>query len=117
MPQSFAQFIDEITVDAYDTDEQLSSVLQVFQDEVTVPACATMLGMAIETAAFDREGDERCGLVARCCHQEATGTIALADVRFEPDSVAGWLHAAYRTWLCLPAFLARRPRDWSWPDR
>jgi hypothetical protein len=117
VPQSFAELIDEIAVDAYDTDEQLSSFLQVFQDEVTVPARATMLGMSIEVAAFDLEGDERRGLVARCRHRGTTGTIALADVHFEPDSVAGWLHAACRTWLCLPAFPARRPRDWAWPDQ
>lgn len=117
MPKSVAQLIDEITVDAYDTDEQLSGFLQVFQDEVTVPASATMLGTAIEVVGFDREGDERRGLVARCRRRGVTGTIALADVHFEPGSVAGWLHAAYRTWLCLPAFPARRPRDWSWPDR
>lgn len=117
MPQSIAQLIVEITVDAYDTDEQLSGFLQVFQDEVAVPACATMLGMPIEVAGFDREGDERRGLVARCRHRGATGTIALADVHSEPDSVAGWLHSAYRTWLCLPPFAARRPLDWDWPDQ
>jgi hypothetical protein len=117
VPQSLAKLIDEITVDAYDTDEQLSGFLQVFQDEVTVPASATVLGMAIEVAGFDMEGDERRGLVARCRHRGAAGTIALADVHFEPDSVAGWLHAAYRTWLCLPPFPARRPPDWVWPDQ
>jgi len=47
VPQSLAKLIDEITVDAYDTDEQLSGFLQVFQDEVTVPASATVLGMAL----------------------------------------------------------------------
>lgn len=117
MPRSLAQLIDEIIVDAYDTDEQLSGFLQVFQDEVTVPVSATVLGIAIEVAGFDLEGDERRGLVARCRHPGAAGTIALADVHFEPDSVAGWLHAAYRTWLCLPQFPARRPADWAWPDR
>jgi hypothetical protein len=117
VPQSIAQLIDEITVDAYDTDEQLSGFLQVFQDEVTGPTSATMLGMAIDVAGFDQEGDERRGLVARCRHQGTTGTIALADIHFEPDSVAGWLHAAYRTWLCLPPFPALRPPDWDWPDQ
>jgi hypothetical protein len=60
------------------------------------------------------EGDERRGLVAECRHEGGRGTLSLADVRFEQGSVAGWLHAAYRTWLGLPPFPARRPRNWTW---
>ncbi len=37
MVQSLARLIEEITVDAYDTDEQMSGFLQVFQDEVALP--------------------------------------------------------------------------------
>lgn len=85
MAQSLAQLIDEITVDAYDTDEQLSGFLQVFQDEIVTPASATVRGMAVEVIGFDQEGDERRGLVARCRHRGAAGTVALADVHFEPD--------------------------------
>jgi len=114
--QSLADLIDEITVDAYDAAEQLSGFLQVFQDEVTVPASATVLGMAIEVTGFDVEGDERRGLVAGCRHQKTSGTLSLADICFEPASVAGWLHAAFRTWLCLPPFPARRPPGWTWPE-
>ncbi|MDQ1366816.1 MAG: hypothetical protein QOE57_2858, partial [Acidimicrobiaceae bacterium] len=44
-------------------------------------------------------------------------TVAIADVHFEPDSVAGWLHAAYRTWLGLPQFPACRPPEWAWPEQ
>jgi len=53
VPQSLGKLIDEITVDAYDIDEQLSGFLQVFQDEVTVPSSATVLGMAIEVVGAD----------------------------------------------------------------
>lgn len=99
MAQSLEQLIDEITVDAYDTDEQISGFLQVFQDEVTVPAGATVLGVAVEVTGFDLEGegDERRGLVARCQRLEVEDILSLADIHFEPNSVAGWLHAAYRT--------------------
>lgn len=116
MAQSLEQLIDEITVDAYDTDEQLSGFLQVLQDEIAVPAPASVLGIAVEVTGFDLEGDERRGLVTHCRHPSGAGTISLADVRFEPDSVAGWLHAAYRTWLRLPPFPARRPPGWVWPE-
>jgi hypothetical protein len=117
MAQTLAQLIDEITVDAYDTTEQLSGFLQVLQDEIGTPAAATVLGMDVEVTGFDPEGDERRGLVARCRYRGAAGTIALADVHFEPDFVAGWLHAAYRTWLCLPPFPGRRPHGWAWPEQ
>lgn len=117
MAQSLARLIDEITVDAHDTDEQLSGFLQVFQDEIATPTAAIVLGMAVEVVGFDLEGDERRGLVARCRHQGAAGTIALADVHFEADSVAGWLHGAYRTWLCLPPFPARQPAGWAWLEQ
>jgi len=116
MVQSLARLIEEITVDAYDTDEQMSGFLQVFQDEVAVPVAATVLGVAVEVTGFDLEGDERRGLVARCRRQETDDVLSLADVHFGPNTVAGWLHAAYRTWLCLPPFPARRPSGWAWPE-
>ena len=115
MAQDLEQLIDEITLDAYDLYEQLSGFLQVFSDEVTVPALGTVVHFPVEVTGFDFEGDERRGLVAQCRHDGGGGSVSLVDVRFEPNSVAGWLHAAYRTWLGLPSFPARRPPDWSWP--
>lgn len=53
MAHSLAQLIDETTVDSYDTDEQLSAFLPVFQGELTVPVDATVLGMAAEVTDFD----------------------------------------------------------------
>ena len=35
MARSLAQLIDDILVDAHDTDEELSRFLQVFHDEMT----------------------------------------------------------------------------------
>jgi hypothetical protein len=96
--QDLGQLIDEITVDAYGLDEQLMGFLQVFLDEVTLPASGVVLGSAVEVVGFDFEGDERRGLVAQCRHGKVTGTVSLVDVCFEPGSIAGWLHAAYRTW-------------------
>jgi hypothetical protein len=114
--QSLAALIEEITVDAYDVDEQLTSFLQVFQDEAESPADAIVVGVPVVVTGFDIEGDERRGLVARCRHDAGSGTLSLADICFEPGSVAAWLHAAYRTWLCLEPFPARRPSGWSWPS-
>jgi len=116
MPQDLEQLIDEITVDAYGLDEQLVAFLQVFLDDVALPASGVVLDSAVEVVGFDFEGDERRGLVAQCRHGKGTGTVSLVDVCFEPDSIAGWLHAAYRTWLGLLPFPAHQPPDWTWPS-
>ena len=116
MVQSLARLIEEITVDAYDTDEQMSGFLQVFQDEAAVAVAATVLGVAVEVTGFDLEGDERRHLVARRRHRETDDVLSLADAHFGPNTVAGWLHAAYRTWLCLPPLPAERPSGWAWPE-
>jgi hypothetical protein len=41
--QPLPELIDEITLDAYDLFQQLSGFLQVFSDEVTVPAPGAVL--------------------------------------------------------------------------
>ena len=66
--QDLEQLIDEITVHAYGLDEQLTGFLQVFLDEVSLPASAVVLGSAVEVVGFAFEGDERRGLVAQCRH-------------------------------------------------
>jgi hypothetical protein len=116
MAQDLGQLIDEITVDTYGLDEHLTGFLQVLLDEVTLPAFGVVLGSAVEVVGFDFEGDERRGLVAQRRHGKVTGTVSLVDVCFEPGSIAGWLHAAYRTWLGLPPFPARQPPHWIRPS-
>lgn len=56
MTQPLDQLIDEITVDADDLGEQLSGFLQVFQDELTLPVPAAVLGIPVEVTGFDLEG-------------------------------------------------------------
>ena len=101
-------------VDAYGVDEQLSSFCRVFADEVDVPHVAMTLGVQIEVLGFDYPADERRGVVARCRNGTVQQELSLADICFPRDSVAGWLQAAYRTWLGLSTFPARRPAGWVW---
>lgn len=110
---SLEQLIDEITADAYGLDEQLSSFCQVFVDEVDVPHSAMCLGVEIEVLGFDYPADERRGLVALCRNGTVEQELSLADICFPTDSVAGWVHGAYRTWLGLSTFPARRPPGWA----
>jgi hypothetical protein len=110
------QLIDRVIVDAFGVDEQLSSFCQVFLDEVDVPHPAVILAMEIEVLGFDYPADERRGLVARCRKGAVEQQLSLADVCFPEDSVAGWVHAAYRRWLGVDPFAARRPIAWAWGD-
>ena len=116
--ESLRDLVEFITVDAYGTDEQLSGFLTVFDEQVRVPCSARVLDVDVEVLGFCVEGDDRRGLVARCRRPGGrAGVVSLADVRFEPGAVAAWLHAAFRSWLGLKAFPARRPAGWSPPDR
>lgn len=115
--QSLGELIESVTLDAYGVDEELTAFLTVFGDAVKLPCPAKILDIDVEVQVFDFEGDERRGLVARCQRAGGRpGVVALADVRFGRDTVAAWLHAAFRTWLGLKAFPARRPASWSWPE-
>jgi hypothetical protein len=54
--QAIEALIDEIIVDAHNVDEQMMGFLQVFLDEVPLPAAAAVLGVAVEVMGFDSEG-------------------------------------------------------------
>ena len=47
--------IDEIIVDAYGDDEQLWAFRQVFEDELTLPREAFVIGEPVTVLAFDYE--------------------------------------------------------------
>jgi hypothetical protein len=92
----------------------LTAFLTVLDEEVGLPCAAQILGVDIEVLSLDFQGDERRGLVARCRRMGGpTDVVSLADVRFEPGTVAAWLHAAFRRRLGLKSVPARRPEGWS----
>jgi Plasmid pRiA4b ORF-3-like protein len=99
-----------ILVDAYGEDEQLAAFRTVFEDVVEVPAKATVLGHPIEVLEFDYAEPLR-GLFVKC----REGEVSLVDVCFPPDTVAAWIHAAYRDFLGLEPFPAIPRPDWTWP--
>lgn len=115
--RSSNELVESIIVDAYGTEEQLTAFLTVFEAEVERPCAAQILGVDVEVLAFDLEGDERRGIVARCRRQGgSTDVVSLADLHFESGTVAAWLHAAFRSWLGLRSLPARRPEGWAWPE-
>jgi hypothetical protein len=60
-------------------------------------------------------GEDGVSLVARCVSGEIERWLALADLEFPADTVAAWLHAAYRREHGLTPYPFAMPVDWK-PD-
>ena len=87
--------IEELTVDAYGDEEQLSSFL-VGAEEALVRG--ELAGTPVEVTSVDSGPDARTGLTARVLREGERFEVALADLRFAPDSELGVVVAAYRRW-------------------
>ncbi len=91
--------VDEIVADAYGDDEQLSAFQVVMEDEVILPADASVIGEAVTVLSIDYE-NERRGLTARCRREDGSAyTVAACDLVFQESSKAADYIAAYRTLL------------------
>ncbi len=103
--------IADITVDAYGDDEPQTAFLEAFNQEVRLPAAATVLGMPVDVVGFDYR-DERQGIIARCRRDGARQGLTVVDLFFPPDTVAAWVQAAYRRWLGLDPHPYDMPAGW-----
>jgi hypothetical protein len=106
--------IETITVDCYNEDEEYTAFLTVIEDEVALPAPASLLGTPVTVVQLDYADPAR-GLVAVCHGPDGTGEVAIGDGAFPTDTLAAWLHAAYRHHLGLRPFPAIPRPDWTWP--
>jgi hypothetical protein len=93
------ELVDQITVDAYG-DEGYWSFLQAFDDHLTFPLAATVLGIPARVTKMDFDGDERRGITAIVTRDGHTSTLSLLDIELDDSEVdAKRLLAAYRQWL------------------
>lgn len=106
--------ITTILVDCYNEYEEQTAFLTVLSEEIRFPAPATLLGVDVTVTALDLVGN-RLEVIARCSSEHGSGEVALADLRFPPDTVGAGLHAAYRRYLDLQPFPANPRPDWTWP--
>lgn len=99
--------IEEIIVDAYGDDEQLTAFQVAFEDDVPVPAEAFVIGEPVSVIKIDYDGNERRGLTATCRREDGSKyVVAACDVVF-PKGSSGARHvAAYRRWLGLAPYSA-----------
>jgi hypothetical protein len=107
--------LDIILVDCYGEDEAYTAFLTVLDEEIALPMTASLLGTPVTMTKLDYQDPAR-GLVARFDGPYGSGDVALADLALPADTVAAWLHAAYRHHLGLKPFPATPRPDWTWPD-
>jgi hypothetical protein len=106
--------IETITVDCYNEDEEYTAFLTVIEDEVALPAPASLLGTPVTVVQLDYADPAR-GLVAVCRGPDGTGEVAFGDVAFPTDALAAWLHAPIAT--TLASGRSPLPRDPIGPGR
>src|SRR5216683_1144761 len=94
--------IYEITVDANGEDEQLWAFRQAFEDNVSLPCEATVIGEPVKVMKFDYDGNNRRGLTAMCRRADGTNYVVAASDLVIPLSASGGRYlAAYRKWMGL----------------
>jgi len=90
--------IDDLTVDAYNDEEQLSGFLIGAEDALQHSEPAWIVGVEVEVVRVDEGPDARTGLTASVQRDGQTYDVALADLTFAADSQLGRIVAAYRRW-------------------
>ena len=95
--------IEQLTIDCYNDDEQLTGLLTGAEEALVVGEIATIAGMEIRVVAVDCPTDIRRGLTAVCERDGKRFELSLADLRFGDDSELGHVTDAYSHWLgCEP---------------
>lgn len=94
------RLIEELTVDAYDDEEQETG-FQVGAEEALVPGeHARLAGYDFEVCRIIHGPDVRTGLRASVRGQDGkTHEVALSDLEFPDDGELGTVVAADRRWL------------------
>ena len=104
--------LDELLVDAYGDDEQLTTLAEGIGDALDFPLDVHVVGEPLSLVAVDFDGNARRGIVARCVREDGTEyRVSLADIEL-PPTAAGHLHlAAYCKWLGVETAAPKRGRS------
>jgi tetratricopeptide (TPR) repeat protein len=103
--EALDQMIEEITVDAYDDDEQLWAFRQAFEDDVLLPADGFVIGEPVSVTAVDYDGNERRGLTVKVRREDDSQyVVGLSEVVLPQSSIGARYIAAYRRWLNLDPY-------------
>jgi hypothetical protein len=90
--------VEEATVDCYNEAEQVTGLLTVIEDELTVPFKTRVLGVEVTVERVDLTGEDQ--IVAICSREKLRQAIPLLDLPLPtpPPEGAQWIEA-YRHWL------------------
>jgi hypothetical protein len=89
--------IEEITVDCYNEDEQLTAFENAFY-EANFPCPGTVIGEDVEVLSVGLS-DRRQELIATCQRDGRRHELALLDITVQADPTTARLLAAYRRWV------------------
>jgi hypothetical protein len=89
--------IEEITVDCYNEDEQLTAFENAFYD-ANFPCPGTVIGEEVEVRSV-RLSNHRQELLATCQRDGRRHELALLDITLHADPSTARLLAAYRRWV------------------
>jgi len=105
--------IYEVIADANGEDELRWTFRQAFEDALSLPADGFVIGEPVTVIAFDHDGNQRRGLIARCRQEDGSEhTVAAAEVAFPAKTYLLRYLAAYRKWMGLDSYRTgvARPR-------
>jgi len=104
--------IEEITVDCYGEDEELTGFLTYLEDALERPVEATVVGVPVTIVGVDCPAGALRGLVARCRRDGTAYEVSLFDVVLPRGSELARVLAAYRYWAGVDPWPAgaTRPR-------
>jgi hypothetical protein len=89
--------IEEITVDCYDEDKQLTGFENAFYD-ANFPCPGTIIGETIEVFSVTTTGNRR-ELIATYQRNSKRYEVALLDIHINADPATSRLLAAYKRWI------------------
>jgi hypothetical protein len=89
--------IDEITVDCYNEDEQLTAFENAFDEDANFPCPGSVIGHDIDVLSVATAQNRR-ELIATCRHEGRDYKIALLDIDLRTDPATSRLVDAYRRW-------------------
>jgi hypothetical protein len=95
-PAELDDLIADATVDAYDTEEQLTGLFTMLDEHLAVPFKTTIVGM---TVTVEGVTDDENRFIASCARDQHRQTIDLRDLPVPSPAPAGaeWI-TAYRRW-------------------
>lgn len=91
--------IEELTVDAYNDEEQESGFVVAAEEALTSGERARIAGTPVELIGVDLGPDSRTGLRAKVRAGNGRHEVSLADLDLPEASALGDVVAAYRRWL------------------